>query len=49
VRYRAAAWALVRKHTLQAAALVPMVETGKCGDVGTSDWPYSDGTCLDRA
>jgi hypothetical protein len=27
-------WALVRKHRLPAAGLVPMVENGKCGDGG---------------
>ena len=26
-------WALVRKHTPQAAARVPVVKTGECGDV----------------
>jgi hypothetical protein len=35
VRYIGLPWALVRKHTPGAAGLVPMVETGKCGDVGT--------------
>jgi hypothetical protein len=29
MRYRGAAGAVLRKHTLQAAALVPVVETGK--------------------
>ena len=42
VRYRAAVGGAEE-------ALVPMVETGECGDVGTRVWPHSDGTCLGRA
>ena len=34
---------------LPAAALVPMVEAGECGDVGTRVRPRSDGACLGRA
>ena len=41
--------ALVRRSKLLAAALVPMVETGECGDVETRSRPRSDGTCLCRA
>eukprot|EP00964_Phaeocystis_antarctica_P147325 scaffold113868_cov63-Phaeocystis_antarctica.AAC.1 len=47
VRYRAAVGVGEEAHS--AAALVPMVETGECGDVGTRGGPHSDGTCLGRA
>ena len=46
MRYRGLPWALVRGSTLPAAALVPMVETGECGDVGTRARHRSDDTCL---
>jgi len=49
VRYRAAAGVGEEAHSRGTAALVPMVETGECGDVGTRVWPHSDGTCLGRA
>ena len=38
--------AVLRKHTPGSGTVVPMVETGECGDVGTRVWPHSDGTCL---